>query len=280
MSWFSTYTYTFEDFKHIGVPRMRLLPAKTKVNGDLIVQTSTLARELKTTHFAEMLSDSLETWKELDVEVVHIRIELQDSFLVPLLAERGFKFSFVTTDEVTMSKWLPNSVSPLVPLGCNYHSVACLVVDELGRILMIKELKRISMGWKFPGGKAENREKIFQTAKRKVLEETGVHAIPEAIISLSHKAALHYSNTGTFFFCCLMHSKDGEEQNEPEHPHEYVVSWFTREELRSLDKEEFFDHHRDIFVEYDKWMDSNADKPFAASNNGWKISSLFLFSNV
>ncbi|CAJ0594538.1 unnamed protein product [Cylicocyclus nassatus] len=259
-----------------------LLPAKTTVDGSMLVQTRKLPKDLKTMQFEEMLFDSLEAWKRLDVEIVRITVELEDSFLIPILAKYGFKFSSLTAENVTMSKWLPlYAQSPLASLGCNYHSVACMVLDNLGRILMVKEQKRISLGWKFPGGKASGCEGIFETARRKVLEETGVRAIPDAIISLRHKAALPYSNIGTFFFGCLMHSKDGHEERDPPfYPEGYLVSWFTRRELRGLGEEDFFHHHRDLFLEYDKWLSANADQPFVTSDHGWHISPLFMFSTV
>ncbi|CAJ0594543.1 unnamed protein product [Cylicocyclus nassatus] len=258
-----------------------MLPAKTTVNRDILVHTSTLPKKVKT-NFKQMLSNSLKSWKELGIEVAHIGINLKDAFLVPLLARRGFKFSFVTDDGLTMSRWVPDTASPLVPRGSYHHCVQCLVVDKLGRILVIKEQKHTDSAWKLPGGKAQNCEKIFDTAKRKVLEQTGIRATPDAIISVKHRAALPHSiYIGTFFFSCLMHTEeDADKQDASHHSHEYVASWFTRDELRSFDIKDFFEQHRNIFLQYDEWLKSSTGQDTAFTKDGWRFHHCSFFSEV
>ncbi|EYB95363.1 hypothetical protein Y032_0161g3392 [Ancylostoma ceylanicum] len=89
----------------------------------------------------------------------------------------------------------------------------------------------IQHGWKFPGGRANDSEPIFHTAKRKVAEETGITAEPLALIALRHKVLKTYSNIGSFFFFCLMRVKyeSGVEEPElPTPPDEFTVWWFTK----------------------------------------------------
>ncbi|VDK60488.1 unnamed protein product [Cylicostephanus goldi] len=113
-------------------------------------------------------------------------------------------------------------------------------------------------------------------------KQTGIRATPDAIISVRHRASVPHSIfIGTVFFGCLMHCED--DLGEPDAFHdseECVVSWFTRDELRSFDKEEFFEHHRDIFLLYDGWLNSNAGQDIASTKDGWLHSSLFFFSDV
>ncbi|KHJ81782.1 hydrolase, NUDIX family, partial [Oesophagostomum dentatum] len=111
-------------------------------------------------------------------------------------------------------------------------------------------------GWKFPAGKAANGEAIFDTAKRKVFEETGVTAQPDAIISLRHKVSKFNTDIGTYFFICLMHIDEEEEVKLASCviPEFFEAWWFTREELRMLDTKHFFYHHREVFVAYDDWL--------------------------
>ena len=51
--------------------------------------------------------------------------------------------------------------------------VSCCVKDK-NKILMVQENKKDIEGkWDFPGGKLEETENIFMTAKREIMEETG-----------------------------------------------------------------------------------------------------------
>ncbi|EPB66600.1 hydrolase, NUDIX family [Ancylostoma ceylanicum] len=156
---------------------------------------------------------------------------LQDSFLVSILAEHGFQYHTTTAKELTMTRWLPDTPSELSQRGLNHHSVIGVVLDKDGRILMIQERRRIQHGWKFPGGRANDSEPIFHTAKRKVAEETGINAEPLALIALRHKVLKTYSNIGSFFFFCLMrvnYESGVEEPELPTPPDEFTVWWFTK----------------------------------------------------
>ncbi|EYB95365.1 hypothetical protein Y032_0161g3393 [Ancylostoma ceylanicum] len=67
---------------------------------------------------------------------------VQDSFLVPILAEHGFQYHTTTAKELTMTRWLPDTPSELSQRGLNHHSVIGVVLDKDGRILMIQERRR------------------------------------------------------------------------------------------------------------------------------------------
>ena len=48
----------------------------------------------------------------------------------------------------------------------------------------MKEKRGLYMGWKFPGGLADPSEDIYSTAKREVLEETGIETEFVTIITM------------------------------------------------------------------------------------------------
>ena len=50
-------------------------------------------------------------------------------------------------------------------------AVAGLVADDLGRVLMIRNLRD---EWEFPGGQVEEGEDLIEALQREVWEETGV----------------------------------------------------------------------------------------------------------
>ncbi|KAL6731484.1 hypothetical protein Aduo_002345 [Ancylostoma duodenale] len=149
---------------------------------------------------------------------------------------------------------------------------------------MVQEQRRAEYGWMFPGGRANNCEPIFHTARRKVAEETGINAEPLAIIALRHKVLKTYSNIGSFFFFCLMrvNYESGVEQSDLPTPSDgFSAWWFTREELRQLDDNHFFLYHREVFMAYDNWQDSrDGNEVFSALADGSSVSHMFYFSSV
>ncbi|KAL6731482.1 hypothetical protein Aduo_002343 [Ancylostoma duodenale] len=261
-----------------------VLPTRRNPYGDVEVWTNSLPETLKGAEFIPQLLESLQKWKAKGVEGVFFRIDLKDSFLVPILAEYGFEYYDVKAKQVTMTRWLPDTPSALTLNACNWHSVSGIVVDKNGRILLVKEHKRAKFGWIFPGGHANDCEPIFETAKRKVAEETGIKAEPQAIIALQHKVAKDYSHVGTLFFHCLMrvnYDNGGEEAELAVAPEGFSMCWFTRDELRDMEPGQFSRHHRKIFMAYDNWLSTGATtETFSTLEDGSSISHMFFFSSV
>ncbi|EYB95700.1 hypothetical protein Y032_0156g3097 [Ancylostoma ceylanicum] len=261
-----------------------VLPCTKNTYGDVVVWTDRLSRTLVTTNFVAELVESLQKWRASGVGGVLFRIDLQDASLVPILAAHGFQYHEVKPRQVTMARWLLDTPSGLTLNACNWQSVSALVVDRYGRILLVKEHIRIRLGWAFPGGHTHDCEPIFETARRKVAEETGVTAEPRAIIALNHKVATSSSHVGTLFFCCLMrvNNDNGEEQAELVlAPDGFSARWFTREELRELEPDNFSRCHRKVFMAYDSWLNSGgAIETFSTMQNGATTSKMFFFEST
>ncbi|KHJ88212.1 hydrolase, NUDIX family [Oesophagostomum dentatum] len=126
-----------------------------------------------------------------------------------------------------------------------------LVVDEDGRILLMREKRGYYLGWKFPGGASDPDESIFDTAAREVLEETGVRAVGKALLCFRQINASQYENVGDIYFVVLMDVIDGEIKPCPRETAD--CRWFTREELDAMPEDAFRIFSREILRRYDSW---------------------------
>ncbi len=69
------------------------------------------------------------------------------------------------------------------------HRIATFaVVLDSDRVLLVKQYRRNSLIWSFPGGLLERNESLIDGVKREVLEETGAEIEPFAIVGISNWA--------------------------------------------------------------------------------------------
>uniref|UniRef100_A0A7I5EEJ5 Nudix hydrolase domain-containing protein n=1 Tax=Haemonchus contortus TaxID=6289 RepID=A0A7I5EEJ5_HAECO len=177
--------------------------------------------------------------------------KFEDSHVVPHLKELGFDFAHAAKGEMTMTCWFSDKPPRLPPTKFIYYSVSGLVMDEEGRVLMVREQRR-ELKWKFPGGAAEPNEDLLKTAERKVKQKSGVVAEGEAIISLGQNLRTKYGRSSAFFFVCVMKYVRNATVGGVETVSDEIidVKWFTRDEVNSMPRHEFFDHHRNIWLAY------------------------------
>ena len=105
-------------------------------------------------------------------------------------------------------------------------SVAALVEDEEGRVLMLRSPDR---GWEYPGGMVEPGETLQQALHREIFEETGVSV---EIISLAGVSKNMSRNIVNVDFRCRY--TGGVLTTSPE---SLEVRWMTREEILRLFRE-------------------------------------------
>ncbi|VDM69442.1 unnamed protein product [Strongylus vulgaris] len=175
------------------------------IYGGITVNTADLdSTQKERNFFNKIISVSLDLWRSREIKGVWIRVSIEDSSLIPVLVENGFVFHHTQPHYLVMTKWLPDTPSTLPRYAHTMIGVGGLVVDNDGRVLLMKEKRGHYLGWKFPGGASDPNESVFDTAAREVLEETGVCAIAEAILCFRQVHISQYENVGDIYFICLM----------------------------------------------------------------------------
>lgn len=72
------------------------------------------------------------------------------------------------------------------------------------KVLLIQEKISPVKIWKFPGGYAESKEDISDTAVREVLEETGLRCRFHSVITFRHRHDCGFGCSNFYFVCLLL----------------------------------------------------------------------------
>uniref|UniRef100_A0A7C2V9T7 NUDIX domain-containing protein n=1 Tax=Ignisphaera aggregans TaxID=334771 RepID=A0A7C2V9T7_9CREN len=82
-------------------------------------------------------------------------------------------------------------------------AVGAIVISE-GRILLVKRNAEPGRGlWSIPGGAIEPGESIYEAARRELVEETGVDALPLGIIGIVNVVVKDSSNRTRYHYVIL-----------------------------------------------------------------------------
>ena len=184
-----------------------------------------------------MLVASLAAWRREGVRGVWVEIDLAQAFWIPVCAGAGLEFHHARGGKAVMTTWLdaacPNQLPayPFTSIG-----VGGLVLDEEGRVLMMRERRGHYLGWKFPGGLLDPGEDLEVGAAREVEEETGIACRAKGVLTWRHQHKFRTPECSDMYFLLLM---------EPTGPAPYVPKsctleaadcrWFSRAELEALD---------------------------------------------
>ncbi len=118
-------------------------------------------------------------------------------------------------------------LDPMMFIGCG-----CLVRDEQGRVLMVRESKARARGrMALPAGKLEFGETIVEAAVRETREETGLDVAVDGLLGVFHTPASSELSYGVNFVFAA-HGVGGAVQTSEHHPD---VEWLEPAELRALD---------------------------------------------
>ncbi|XP_011494321.1 PREDICTED: nucleoside diphosphate-linked moiety X motif 6 [Ceratosolen solmsi marchali] len=157
--------------------------------------------------FSKRLEVSLDQWIKDKRRTVWFQVDLSQSYWIPELIKRGFKFHHAKEDRAMLYRWLSNiEMSNVPPYAHTNIGVGAVVLnDKTKEILVVKDKHGISTSnWKLPGGYIELEEDIAHAAEREVVEETGVIAKFKCLLAIRHT---HYSTFGCsdiYTICCLV----------------------------------------------------------------------------
>ncbi|XP_038053734.1 nudix hydrolase 8-like [Patiria miniata] len=154
--------------------------------------------------FSKRLEASLEHWKSLHKRGIWLKISLQESEIIPEAVKHQFVFHHAQPSYVMMIRWLPsNEPNQLPGYATNYIGVGGFVTNDNNQLLVIKEKYnhgKKSM-WKLPGGHSDIGEELAETAKREVLEETGIESEFVSILCFRHQHRYRFGQSDIYFVC-------------------------------------------------------------------------------
>lgn len=191
-------------------------------------------------HFRSALGASLQLWTQEGRNGVWLKLGIELAVLIPIAtSEFGFRYHHAEPTYVMLNKWLPTSrPSTLPPNASHTIGVGALVMDEAGRVLMLRERAgpAASLGiWKLPTGLVEAGEEIHEAAVREVREETGVEAVFDSVAGFwSSHYAYNTAHPGksSLYFVVRCRAKTTEITIQESEIAE--AKWFTLEEKRKL----------------------------------------------
>ncbi|KAG5845458.1 nucleoside diphosphate-linked moiety X motif 6 isoform X1 [Anguilla rostrata] len=135
--------------------------------------------------FSFQLRDSLSQWRAEGRVAVWLHVPIAQSRYIAMAAEHGFTFHHARQDRSTLCLWLSEGKSRLPAFATHQVGVAGAVLDESSRkVLVVQDKNKTKNAWKFPGGLSDPGENIGDTAVREVLEETGVQAEFQSLLSI------------------------------------------------------------------------------------------------
>jgi 8-oxo-dGTP pyrophosphatase MutT (NUDIX family) len=155
--------------------------------------------------FMAILRVSLCHWLAEKRCAAWLRVPIERSSLITEAAKLGFRFHHAENTSAMLYLWLrPNSECKIHPFATHQVGVAgCVVNSETSEILVVKDKEQSHSLWKFPGGVADLGENIAETAKREILEETGLHTEFQGILAFRqlHSQPNSFGRSDLFFVC-------------------------------------------------------------------------------
>jgi len=162
---------------------------------------------------------------------VWLTVPLPKASIIPIAAKYGFSFhSVASAGNLMLTRWLPKDEPNLLPEGASHTiGVGGFVFDkEKKELLVVAELyAERPLAWKLPGGYVKAGETLHEAVAREVLEETGVIAEFEGVITFRQMHP-HLLGKSDVYFVCLLRPKTFE--TRPEVAEISEVRWMSIDE--------------------------------------------------
>ena len=161
--------------------------------------------------FSTALENTVAMLKEQEKSSVWVEVPMSRAGLIEEIEALGFGFEFHHAEGKTakLNAWLREDIPSKVPEFATHHvGVGAVVINSRDEILCIRELRKNYHPWKIPTGLAELGESIHTAAEREVLEETGISAKCQEILSFRHTHGVANGRSDLFFVCRLIPEED------------------------------------------------------------------------
>eukprot|EP00817_Percolomonadidae_sp_ATCC50343_P004112 CAMPEP_0117429798 /NCGR_PEP_ID=MMETSP0758-20121206/9327_1 /TAXON_ID=63605 /ORGANISM="Percolomonas cosmopolitus, Strain AE-1 (ATCC 50343)" /LENGTH=223 /DNA_ID=CAMNT_0005217157 /DNA_START=45 /DNA_END=713 /DNA_ORIENTATION=- len=166
-------------------------------------------------NFESHAKESIESYKKEGLRAIWVRVPLNMSTYISILASLGFTFHHAKDDYSMLTKWISekeNDQENKLPSYCvstigaggvvlNEENNTILVIRE--RYVGLKEGEKEKALWKLPGGALDLGESIGETAVREVFEETGIQAEFVRLIGFRHLQNFRFHTDDLYFVCVL-----------------------------------------------------------------------------
>jgi len=154
------------------------------------------------TEFSKMLKYTLEHLNTNKNRGIWLRINIEQSALIPVATTQGFVFHHCKPEYVMLTQWLPQKeINKLPHYSSHYVGVGGICINkEKKEILMIQEkISPIDNLWKFPGGQVDENEFLSEAVEREVFEETGIKSKFKCIVSVREKKSFRFGQPDIYF---------------------------------------------------------------------------------
>jgi 8-oxo-dGTP pyrophosphatase MutT (NUDIX family) len=179
---------------------MNLLPTEPNPFGGRVVHSEELP--VDTERFLFLLSNSIRAWRNENVKVVWMRLNLEQAILVPAAVDNGFVYHHADAAGVQLTLTItPGSYIP--PFATHYIGAGGVVVTENRELLVVSEAYRTKRHYKLPGGALHPGEHIADAAVREVREETGIETVFRSLICFRHWHGYRHGKSDIYFVCRL-----------------------------------------------------------------------------
>ncbi|KAM3964368.1 uncharacterized protein ACR2FA_001342 [Aphomia sociella] len=166
---------------------------KDRFNG---ITVDTSKEKCSQQDFSQKLHESITKWIADAKRCIWFRVNIEDSYQVPILANKGFTFHHARDGFVMMYKWLPSdSDANLPPAAHTNLSIGAIVFNDKDQILAVSEKQYEFPHCKLPGGYVEVGEDLTEAAVREVKEETGVDTVFQYLITFLHTHNMMHGNS-------------------------------------------------------------------------------------
>jgi len=177
------------------------LPHRVDTYNGIIIDPAGLPESPE--EFQSILETSIQQWKEDKRKGVWLKIPLVLSALVPVAAGLDFEYHHAEKNYVMMTKWLPENLPNTLPESATHQiGVGAFVMNDKDEILAVKEKSgpaAVFDIWKVPTGLIHRGEHLSEAAVREVLEETGVTAKFDSVLTFRHAHGFSFGVSDMFF---------------------------------------------------------------------------------
>lgn len=222
----------------------KILPYFDSSHNSATITIPTKDQDDEKTFFRESFSASLKNTvralKDQEKSSVWVEVPMSKAGLIEEIEALGLGFEFHHAEGKTakLNAWLRDDIVSKVPEFATHHvGVGAVVINSRNEILCIRELRRNYHPWKIPTGLAELGESIHGAAEREVLEETGITATCQEILSFRHTHGVANGRSDLFFVCRLIPEEDCNGNVETPIPQECEIAeakWLPLSEYRDM----------------------------------------------